>query len=385
MKEGIITKIAAFLLIATLITTSITSGVIAQYTSKAESTSSAHVAQWGVVTFAEGALFTDRDSAGGYSVAPGDFNDAGLSFGLSGTAEVDGEISMSVNQKNIFLAGGTWGIMMEDTTVTADKLGRRSVAVEMPEETEAELETEELETTPPTEAETPAETEETETESLPQEEPETAAIVTSPRAITQKRMAGNGIENTYYILDNGVYREADGQSFDPNERYYVLSYEVAVEPTGYWPVVFQMNGADSVGYIENIDAQTRVNTLEGVSGTLVNALPANPTFKAHENIASKFQLSHQRVTWAWDNCKANCQKDGITISGGQSASLCEICRRDIILQKLMSADTSNARVVKASGDGTYAVPVASVSGAYDEGDYCLNVNFDLNLAARQVK
>ena len=118
MKKNVMMRIASFLLIAVLVSTSAISGTYAKYVTTAEGKEAARVAKWGVQVGVEG--FSDADDDGlfltSYAkdsstaiattveaedkvVAPGTKNAEGITFTLTGTPEVAVKIEVKVTSK----------------------------------------------------------------------------------------------------------------------------------------------------------------------------------------------------------------------------------------------------------------------------------------------
>lgn len=142
MKKNKFMRLASGLLVGTLLTTCAISGTFAKYTTQDAAEDSARVAKWGVELQIMGSLYGDAYVAGAkddsvptlYStddsvsvynknedknvVAPGTKSDAGLTFKLNGTPEVDSKLLVEMEIENIFLKAGTYGVMIAATNVT---------------------------------------------------------------------------------------------------------------------------------------------------------------------------------------------------------------------------------------------------------------------------
>lgn len=122
MKKNKMMRIASVLLVAVLLTTSIISGTFAKYVTTSSVTNSATVAKFGVTVSASGDLFKDTyttDATTGVTgdtdtlsvkssqkvVAPGTKNDTGLTLAVTGTPEVDVQLTVTVADsfKEVFL------------------------------------------------------------------------------------------------------------------------------------------------------------------------------------------------------------------------------------------------------------------------------------------
>lgn len=115
MKKNVMMRLASFLLVAVLISTSAISGTYAKYVTKAEGKEAARVAKWGVQVGVEG--FSDKNDDGlfltSYAkdsttsidttviakqkvIAPGTKNTEGITFTLTGTPEVAVKVDVVV-------------------------------------------------------------------------------------------------------------------------------------------------------------------------------------------------------------------------------------------------------------------------------------------------
>ena len=122
MKKNKAMRAAGVLVIATLLTTCLTAGTFAKYTTTDSATDSARVAKFGVTVVANGSLYgsayaanhadtpvvadntvTVKASNGDNVVAPGTKNDSGIGFAVNGKPEVDVKITGTVEAEDIFL------------------------------------------------------------------------------------------------------------------------------------------------------------------------------------------------------------------------------------------------------------------------------------------
>lgn len=136
MKKNKMMRVASILLVAVLLTTSIISGTFAKYVTSGEASDSARVAKFGVTVTATGNLFSENykrvndgntpgtaetnhsletegqngftmtvESTNGDVVAPGTKSEGtGLTFGVSGTPEVDVNVKLDFTAvKDVFL------------------------------------------------------------------------------------------------------------------------------------------------------------------------------------------------------------------------------------------------------------------------------------------
>lgn len=160
MKKNRMLRLASALLILTLLTTSVIGGTFAKYTSTGSVSDTARVAKWGVEIKTSGTLYSDAyakavtDADSGETsgnlpaewkqettfdtlsvasasvsdkteniVAPGTKSYAnGLTFGLAGTPEVAVKVSANITAEDIFLAKGTYGVLVPATVSDKDSL-----------------------------------------------------------------------------------------------------------------------------------------------------------------------------------------------------------------------------------------------------------------------
>ena len=129
MKKNVMMRLASFLLVAVLISTSAISGTYAKYVTTASGEETARVAKWGVEvyvnalgdevnglfakTYAKDSTTTidTTVSATDKVVAPGTKNENGITFSITGTPEVavklDVQIADGAN-RDVYLADGTY-------------------------------------------------------------------------------------------------------------------------------------------------------------------------------------------------------------------------------------------------------------------------------------
>lgn len=141
MKKNIMMRLASFLLVAVLISTSAISGTYAKYVTKADGKDTARVAKWGVDISVSGNLFkteytndgelekdnngddialTVKSSSSDKLVAPGTKNEEGITFTITGTPEVAVNVNVQIADgatRDVFLADGTY----KDWTTANDK------------------------------------------------------------------------------------------------------------------------------------------------------------------------------------------------------------------------------------------------------------------------
>ena len=129
MKKNKMMRISAVLLVMVILTMSVVSGTFAKYITQDSSSDEARVAKWGVELQVIGNLYGDsyddlivlQDDASlavqsfnksDDVVAPGTKNDEGFTFSLNGQPEVDGIVTSTMKIQNVFLAAGTYGVMI---------------------------------------------------------------------------------------------------------------------------------------------------------------------------------------------------------------------------------------------------------------------------------
>lgn len=126
MKKNVMMRLASFLLVAVLISTSAISGTYAKYVTEATGSDTARVAKWGVQLRVGGGSFSDTyateddttftgalsvDSEDGADVvAPGTEDDGSAVFSITGTPEVATKIDVVIADsfKDVFLKEGTY-------------------------------------------------------------------------------------------------------------------------------------------------------------------------------------------------------------------------------------------------------------------------------------
>ncbi len=125
-------KIASLLVVVFLITTCVIGTTFAKYTTSSSGNDSAKIAKWGIEVSASGSLFgknygntivasnasditVKAETNADYNVvAPGTKNDTGFQVKISGTPEVNYEMTSKAEEvKDIFLSAGTYGMMVE--------------------------------------------------------------------------------------------------------------------------------------------------------------------------------------------------------------------------------------------------------------------------------
>lgn len=338
MKKNKTMRAAGILFIAAMLTTCLTAGTFAKYTTSDNNRDSARVAKFGITIAANGSLFSDayanaeggnipvvynaddngsvtvKSSDNANVVAPGTKSDGGLGLALSGTAEVDVKITGTISCENVFLAAGTYGIMQKKLADT----------------------------------------------------------------VTETNFAAVNAKEKLFVKESNAFTAAE--AFDENAEYYILSGETALE-NDYYPVVYTMDGstdfadgdttADSAKLIAADLAAKFGYTAEGVQDT-ANAgkytfdfSENGITVKANTEVADALELGQEYITWEWifeTNDKATDKPD--TVLGTLQAA-----NADAVVVKITTNTETNAK--------TYAVPTAGE-------DYNLTTGIDMTLSATQI-
>ncbi|MBQ8861154.1 MAG: hypothetical protein IJ021_00255 [Clostridia bacterium] len=346
MKKNKMMRVASALLVAVLMTTSVISGTFAKYVTQDKASDEARVAKWGVVLQVAGTLYgenylattnTATNDTTGISVksnntpadnvvAPGTKNVAGLKYSLNGTPEVAGKITTTISYENIYLVGGTYGIMV--------------------------------------------------------------ALPTNPtNVVTAENFSKMG---TLYTYDNVNQKYVVANSYvNATTTYYTLEDYVVLANT-YYPVEYAMAGTkanyntDNTGY----DQGVFTDTLAGVIGVMDDALGTIQgsaslvdgkttttwvqNFNANDNLADVLKIADSVLTWKWDMCNNTTE-----CTAGDAS--CNMCKADTILANLQVEGNT---VVKLADDGSYVAPTAA-SGT-DLNDYNLKTSFSIDITVEQV-
>jgi len=285
MKKNRMLRLASTLMILTLLTTSIIGGTFAKYTTTGSATDTARVAKWGVVINTSGSLYsdayeiataaadkgnlptawsetTDKDkitvaaiAKDGKSesniVAPGTKNAGqGLSFSISGTPEVAVEVKATVEAEDIFLAAGTYGVLVPATTRITDADSLKKV-----------METEKV----------------------------YYAGATTPISYTKCE---------------------DGHTYDSTSNtYYILTNEATATGGDYFPVTYTLL---SGGTIDNsVDSADKIaqKLVEKINGTAITDTDStnykasyseiSRKYNANTDLATGLALSDVTVGWEW--------------------------------------------------------------------------------------
>ena len=321
MKKNKPMRAAGVLLLATMLTTCMTAGTFAKYTTSDSAEDSARVAKFGVVVSADGTLFgqqyqdsangnkimtyTSTDTTGtvqvststdGNVVAPGTKNDTGLGFSVTGQPEVDVNVTSTIETENIYLTKGTYGVMVKTDNVTSV----------------------------------------------------------------------NFKADTYYVEEDGVYTLATAYSAD--DTYYVLNDKVELT-TNYYPVVYTLTGdTDSTN---DTDGTYTSDSLAEIAETLKTQLGTDgtKTVQANTSLAEELDLGSEVLTWEWAYERLNDDDEVIEMYDGA----------DTILGDLASASdtTFTGTVVKLQEDDSYEAPA-------EDTDYNLETSFNMSITVTQI-
>ena len=346
MKKNVMMRLASFLLVAVLISTSAISGTYAKYVTQDSGADQARVAKWGISLQVVGDLFgvsykngivptaVDEDDAirvqasdyatkGSNVVAPGTLNAEGMSFGLTGTPEVDYQITAEIISQNIYLMAGSYAQMVP---VEAGKINAMNY-----DHFKAELYT---------------------------------GAVGGPYTKAPDKYAD-------FVAIGGAH-------FTLEDNFTLT--------TPYYPVVFDLAG--TAGTDVSVDTTYTADSLEVVADKIADALNGsdvalptavdsvytrNITSKEYDtNVAIEdIGLSNMSITWEW----AFERKDaGVVIPMYDYA--------DTVLGNLIADREAGAKlegeIVKTTDSGDTYVALA------EDTDYCLDTQFSLNITVTQV-
>lgn len=322
MKKNVMMRLASFLLVAVLISTSAISGTYAKYTTQDSGKDEARVAKWGVELQVFGNLYGDtytnqivkEDTDNGDNirvqsvdkaadvVAPGTKNEEGFTFSLKGQPEVDGIVTTTMIIQNIFLKNGTYGIMI----------------------------------------------------------PVDANVVKDVNFDEFQDDLYKKVDNTFVKVD--AYEDT---------TFYTLE-DAAEVVADYYPVVYTLAGkTESTSDIYNdslakaageIAGQLNLTTITTDTDTSVT-YTGSRTFESNTDLAT-WELDGEILTWAW--------AFGNPTSDGDDADWTD--KADTILGLL--ENTTEGTVVKLSGT-SYVPPV-------EYTDYCLDTQFSIDITVTQV-
>ncbi len=357
MKKNRWMRLASLLLIICLITTCTVTGTYAKYTTQDSAFDIARVAKWGVELQVVGNLYgTNYRNVGNGNVAttgtanisvqgtqiadtnvvaPGTLNDKGLDFSLNGKPEVSSLVRAQLYTANIYLAAGSWGVMVPATNLTAGGFAKV--------------------------------------------------------ASTGELYWFDTSDSTYKPVPTSAV-EADFVTYS-TLALFTLEDAVGLAKT-YYPVVYELNGSTSVhdGDIaaaqsdKDVTAETTVDTLTDIADAVTTQLkgPSAPAsaitttasadgvftkwvvesqeYLPNTDLTNIIVLGKEELTWEW--CY---DRDADGYSGN---SACVACKADTILGNLMGG-TIESGVVGISGSAPEGIVVYrnSTTNAYTAVDY----------------
>lgn len=340
MKKNRPMRAAGIIFAAVILTTSLTAGTLAKYTTTAGACDSARAARFGVTVTANGSLYGqeyDRGTNGGSNkpiafssdlntgtvqvsssadgkiIAPGtESSGSGLGFGINGSPEVDVRITGSVEAESIFLKAGSYGVMLKKP----------------------------------------------------------AGLVTGENFASLT--SGDNAEELFRY-DSASQSFKKVTAFDSSiTQWYVLQNKVTLE-SNYYPVVYSLSGGDDD--VSASGSGTETNTADVAAGCIAAQLSNaaadtddsegrsvyvfSRTVESNTDIASALKLSSMRLTWKWDYSRDAAADSADTILGDLQAQ----------------TDDSSYTVVKKQGND-YKAPAA-------DSDYHLTTSFSLTVTAEQ--
>ncbi len=386
MKKNKPMRAAGVLLIATMLTSCMTAGTFAKYTTTDSAADTARVAKFGVNVSVNGSLFGEEYvkeadgntpaiwtghyvqgndttnvgtvqvyTRGDNVVAPGTKNDTGLGLKIQGQPEVDCEVTVDFEAKNIYLKKGNYAVMETVKFANADEF---------------------------------------------------AAAV-----------AGGNI----YSFASGTWTKvAAGAAYDQTNVYCKLKNEVEeTDFTGdyYFPVVYNANHAvtptipaGNFTSASNEDSLKEITTSLAGLADATKMTPATVTdkigysktsFKTYTQQANNSfdaDFPEMKLTWKWE-FDVNAETDGLdTILGDlvaqDQADYSTLTGSSTPFTTAIATEGA-CRVVKTTNGGTtYAVPAAATSSAADathkikyltaDGDYNLETAVYFSATVTQI-
>ena len=321
MKKNKMMRVASFVLVAVLLSTSVISGTFAKYTTQDGASDVARVAKWGVELQVVGNLYGDtykdtivkEDDAGltvqsvdktADLVAPGTKNDEGFTFSLKGKPEVAGTITTTMKIQNVFLKAGTYGLMI----------------------------------------------------------PVDSGLITE---------ANYDEFSDLYYKDGSNYVKAT--AWATGREWYTLEDYVVVSDD-YYPVVYKLAGSTTATGADTADSlKVAADAIAEKLGLTAGAAAADTSitytsatpmaFVANTDLATVIKLDGETLTWAW-------AYEG----SGAGDAAAENDKADTILG--LVKNTTEGTVVKMSGSDYVAV--------VEYTDFCVNTQFSLDITVTQV-
>ena len=389
MKKNVLMRAASGLLVATMLTTCAISGTFAKYVTQDNGGDLARVAKWGVVVQVEGDLYgenyldttntasddkedtvsvsskTNTDLAGTSTanlVAPGTkSSDSPYSFSINGTPEVDSQTTVKIIQQNVYLAKGTYGVMVPvaPNVVTATNFDE----------------------------------------------------LIAGTAADDGLFTYDGTAKTYNKVQEGTLWASVS-----TEKFYTLEDYVVFNEAGmdrYYPVYYTMGGTTTnTSYAEqelNLTAK-KENTLEVISDKILTNVGTNTgdwTWDTTNNAWTKtissgrvdhntdlkahFKLEDQTIAWEWefedDDSEFGLMEEGTDYGISQQDKL------DTILGNLMAERVDDKKgssdfkgeVVKLTETNKYKAPMSYLDDTADHvGDFCLDTQFNIDILVEQM-
>ncbi len=316
MKKNRMMRLASVLLVCVLLTTSVISGTFAKYTTQDSASDAARVAKWGVALQVMGKLYgetyenaivandagtirvqaNDYATAADYVVAPGTQGADGFKVSLTGTPEVATQVTVEINAKNVFLASGSYGLMVEVPAGTVTAVNFATLG-DLYIEADGKY---------------------------------TKATAYDTTA-------------TYYTLEDAV----DTSSLN---TYYPVVYALAGDTT--------YTGDDSVDTINAIAAAiaakfgtaTKTDTITTDGNTKYTV--TSDIIAVNTDLDTRFAIDDEVITWAWAfNGTASGNSASVEDKADTILGL-------LMTRTAAGTDALDGTVVKLGTDGSYAAPVA---------------------------
>ncbi len=387
MRKNKMMRAASGLMVLTMLSTCAISGTFAKYVTEDRANDTARVAKWGVALQVDGNLY-GTDYLGGNSttfekhvptlltdvqsisvsanatakengaveanlVAPGTQSDKGFHFAINGTPEVDNKINAAIKAQNIFLAPGTYGVMISTPSVSSESF---------------------------------------------------------VEGVYYKK---NGSQYEPLLLEDvgtvtEIYTLEDLVEFTGTQNYYPVEYTLSNENDGQ--VTYNLNGEGEYTDTINEIAVQIANALGTTNGETKYTVQQNPTkgnknttvyeieayYEQNVDLATIIGLNDTVLSWSWDFTDAQ------EISAGSENLLMPNDNQfdnahledklDTILGNLMAersvatvlnggwaGDPLEGQVVKLSDaeNNTYGLPTVGE-------DFCLDTSFSLEIIISQV-
>ena len=367
MKKNKLMRLASCLLVGTLLTTCAISGTFAKYTTQDAANDSARVAKWGITLQIIGDLYSDsyKDTSTTYDedeagttitvqanadatdknlVAPGTWDETGLTIKLNGTPEVDYQAITTITHENIFLTKGTYGVMIkiEPGITTQDQFDELLAAEE-----------------------NGIYTYDTSTKKYTKVEAWASGWTTAPDLYTLEDYVVFNAAEAFYPVVYSIQGNADGQITDINKDRDTNGANESYE--------------DTIATIANTIAkqfnQSAASTKDDATNIYTYDKITTDVFDANTSIATNLLLSGANLTWKWDFDDDADGGDNLP-NGGDDADLHD--KLDTILGNLQAGDVN---VVKLDTEATTGVVYEAPTA---EEDYNLETRFSIDITVNQV-